>query len=118
MSKRLLDWDPEARIATYHHFDELTKETSIEEVQDYTPFIEWNKKIQNSGVGEGGRLNEYERRGIKNEWFHVARIPNLIAMKWLREEGIDIFNKDHFKKVKQKLNDPEYRYLRTGKARI
>lgn len=118
MTKRLLDYDAESLTATYHHYDDLTNTTYIEEVQDYRPFLEWNKRIQNFGVGGAKRLNEYERHGIKKEWFHVARIPNSVSMKWLREEGIDIYNKNHWKKVKQKLNDPEYAFLRTGNARV
>jgi len=118
MTKRLIDYDPVSLTATYHEYDDLTKTTYIEEVQDYKPFIEWNKKIQNSGVGGAKRLNEYERRGIKNEWMHVARIPNIVATKWLREDGINIYNKNDWKRVKQKLNDPEYAYLRTGSARV
>lgn len=118
MSKRLLDYDAQSKTATYHHYDELSDTTYIEEVQDYRPFIEWNKKLQNQNVGGAMRLNDYERRGIREDWMHAARIPNGVSMKWLREEGIDIFNQNHWPKVREKLNDPEYAYLRTGRARL
>ena len=48
----------------------------------------------------------------------VASIPLIIIEKWKRELGVDIMNKDHMPKVKQLLNDPQYRYLRTHESVI
>lgn len=50
---------------------------------------------------------------------HVAEIPNLVAEQWLKE-GINIFSPDPDmqKKFRQKLNSPEYRYLRTFPGRV
>lgn len=48
----------------------------------------------------------------------VASIPLIIVEKWKRELGIDIMNKAHMPKVKQLLNDPEYRFLRTHESVI
>jgi len=108
--KRLFDYDPLTGVTQYFHYDELTGNWGIESVQDVEPFLELNKALQNDP--------EYSRQGIKQSWWHVARIPILVQEKWLREEGIDIYNKDHWPKVKQKLNDPEWRYLRTATGKI
>ena len=51
--------------------------------------------------------------------FHLAaHIPAVIALKWL-DDGIDVFSSDpeQQRKVKQRLNDPEWRYLRTDGGR-
>lgn len=103
--KRLLDYDPLTGVTQYFHYHESTGEWGIESVQDVDPILDWNKSAQNH--------DSYSSNGIKNEFWHVARIPIVIQEKWLREDGIDVFNKDHWKKVKSKLNDPDYRYLKT-----
>lgn len=107
--RRLLDHDPLTGITTYHHFDYQTGMTTIETVQDMQPFIEQAKALQND--------TEYSKNGIKNEFWHAATIPINIQYQWLKE-GIDVFNKDHWVKVKQKLNDPDWKYLRTSLGRV
>jgi len=108
--KRLFDHDPLTGMTEYFHYDEKTGAWGIESVQDMEPFLELNKALQN--------MPDYSKNGIKREWWHVARIPVIIQQKWLDEDGIDIFNKEHWSRVKKKLNDPEWRYLRTGLGRI
>lgn len=107
--KRLLEHDPLTGITQYHYYDPLTKETTIETIQDVEPILEMNRSLQND--------NDYSKSGMKNEFWHAARIPNNVQYQWLKE-GIDIFNKDHWPKVKQKLNDPEWRHLRTSLGKV
>lgn len=107
--KRLLDYDPLTGITQYHHYDELTKVSTIETIQDMEPFIEMAKDLQND--------SEYSKKGMKNEWWHAATIPVLIQEQWMKE-GIDLYNKDHWPKVKAKLNSPDWRYLRTSLGRV
>ena len=118
VTKRLIEHDPLTKTSIYHSYDDLTKETVIEEIQDVSHFLEVNKNTQNHDVGGGGGLNEYSRKGIKKSWWHVASIPNSVIMKWKRDFGVDVFNKDHTKAIKKLLNDPEWRYLRTGTGRV
>jgi hypothetical protein len=107
--KRLLDYNPLTGVSQFHHYDPLTKQTIIETTQDVTPILDQNKRLQND--------ENYSRDGIKNDWWHVATIPLLVQYQWLKE-GIDIYNKDHTQKVRQKLDSPEYAYLRTTSGRI
>lgn len=116
--KRLIEWDPEQRLATWFHKDPATGVCAIEEIQDVAPYIERNKAIQNMHAGGAKGLTEYSRRGIKNGWWHIGTIPVGVQLKWLREYGVNIYNKDHTAKVKRLLNDPEWRYLRTGLGRV
>lgn len=118
MTRRLVDFDPLTKTSIYHDYDDLLKETVIEEIQDVSHFLEVNKNTQNHDTGGGGGLTDYSRQGIKKGWWHVASIPNSVIVKWKKELGVDIFNKDHTKAIKRLLNDPEWRYLRTGTGRV
>lgn len=110
MAKRLLDFDPLTRTFTYHDYDHATKKTYITTEQDIEPLLNLNKASYND---DGGK-------GVKKDWWHVARVPNNVIHKWLAEEGIDFYSKDpwHVRKVKQKLNSNEYRYLRTSEGKV
>lgn len=119
--KRLLDWDAESRTAVWHHYDEASDTTAIEEVQDIRPFIEGNLAIQRSG-GDAAGLNDYSRQGIKDSWWHVARIPTGVQMQWLKQYGVNIhlWGRCEWttKKMKQLLNSREWAFLRTGTGRV
>lgn len=52
----------------------------------------------------------------KNMW-KVASIPNWVVEQWMRE-GINIFKDEDWPKVRAKLNDPEYKFLRTSPGRV
>lgn len=103
--KRILDYDPTTRITTWFDFDPVTDTTYVGREQDVESILEINKKLQND--------ESYSKKGIKESWLHYATIPNILIEKWKTEEGIDVFNKNHEKRVFQKLNNPEYRYLKT-----
>lgn len=107
--KRLLDYDPLTGLAEYHSYDPLTDRTIIEYRQDATPVLERNKALQNHDDGGWSPSRDMRR---------AASIPDIIVLKWLKEEGINVFDRDHWPAVKRKLNDPEYRYLRTAPGRL
>lgn len=48
----------------------------------------------------------------------VARIPLIIWLKWLSEDGWDAFKPENAKKLCDKLNDVEWQYLRTAPGRL
>ena len=110
MNRRLLDYDPYSGLYTYHTYDPDTDKTYIEYEQDLEPLIEFNKSLQKD--------DQYSKDGIKNEWWHIACIPPVIQHKWLKDYGIDIYNKDHWKAVMKKLREPEWKYLRTTNGRF
>jgi hypothetical protein len=110
MAKRLLSSDPLTGIKTYHHYDYQSDVTTIESVQNIEPILTMNK--------EAAKEADYQGNGIKSGWWHAGTIPNIIIEKWLNEDGIDFFNRDHWKAVKAKLNSPEWRYLRTGRGKL
>lgn len=47
-----------------------------------------------------------------------ASIPAAVVLKWLTEEGLDVYNPQHADRLMRKLNDPDWAYLRTGGGRL
>lgn len=91
------------------HFDgELA---AIETAQDVEPILEANKEAQKTAQ--------------KSDWGrHVARIPNVILTRWLNEEwqrgniSIRAFSDEMDRLVERKLQDPEWKWLRTDSAQV
>ena len=98
----------EMGVKTWHSFNEDTNETTLRYSQDINSILEKNKSFQ----------CDHDGYSPSRELQFVASIPLVVVMKWLAEDGIDVWNKNHWPAVKRKLNDPEYRYLRTGLGRI
>ena len=93
------------------HFDSDGKRLVIEHAQDCTPILEWN--------------HEARRDGQHSDWGrHVARIPNVIYVKWLDEErargntALRLFTPEFDQIVQKKLDDPEWAYLRTDRPKL
>lgn len=110
MITRSLGKDSLTGLETIHHYDEITGETHIEYKQDITAQIEINKALHNT---------DYQKKGIKDDWMHAAHIPDIIQIQWMKKYGItDIYSEEYWPQIKRLLNSPEYRYLKTGNAKI
>ena len=106
--KRLLDYDDLSGVSTY--FEGYGEDGfTLHYTQDAEPILEQNKQKQSMG-------REYYARD-KDMW-RVASIPVGIQMKWLIEHGVDVYNKDHWPKIRKLLNDPDYRWLKTAEIII
>lgn len=105
MDKRLLNVDPDTGLMTWHSYDPQTYETIISYTADSKPIIERNKEMQ--------KVDDFTKKGIKQEFWKYAEIPVEVQLDWLINKGIDVYNQDHKKKVFQLVNDPDYRHLKT-----
>ena len=103
--KRVIDYEPMTGITTTFEYDHASGTFTVGSIQDVGPLLERNKTLQLD--------TDYSKKGIKKDWWHYASIPNVIIEKWLNEDGINVYNKDHTKAVYKKLNDPAYKYLKT-----
>ena len=101
--------DPLSGVQTFHDHDESTGVMHLQRVQDVEPILERNKALQKT---------DHQSNGIKKSWMHAATVPNIIIEKWINEYGVNFYNRDHWPAVKRLLNSPEWRYLRTGNARL
>ena len=111
MSLELIDVDPITGMQTLLEFDEVDpRKFHIHHRQDVEPLLERNKQLQNNP--------DYKRDGIKAGMQHVASVPDIWVHYLLRKKGIDVFNNDHWPKLKQLLSDPGYRHLRATLGNI
>lgn len=93
------------------HLDSNGRDIAIERAQDVEPILAWNK--------------ESRRDEQKSDWGrHVARIPNVVYLKWFDEEQargnsqLRMFSAEFDEIVQEKLRDPEWAYLRTDRASL
>lgn len=90
------------------HLDSNGRDLAIEHVQDVEPILQWNEEAR-----RGEQRSEWGR--------HVARIPNVIYIKWLDEEhargniSLRLFTPEFDEIVQKKLADPAWAYLRTDR---
>ena len=108
----IIHYDPLTGEVQKFFYEEETDTVTIKycwKPETTTQVLEMNKKLQNAG----GDWFKSKTPGESDFW-HAAQIPHSIQMKWLIEEQLDIRKKEHWPRLKKKLNDPEWRYLRTG----
>ena len=72
-----------------------------ETIQDCDPIIEANKEAQ----------NHCDPRSLSGDLRHTHRIPLIFFDKWLKELGIDYFNRDHEQAVERLLASSDWRWL-------
>jgi hypothetical protein len=97
-------------LATRVHLDPNGQDATIEHVQDVEPILDWNKEARTQ-----------EQR---SDWGrHIARIPNVLYVKWLDEEWasgnkVRMYTPEFDAIVHKKLYDPEYAYLRVDRPAL
>lgn len=108
MTKRLLDRNVETGVDVWFHYDELTDVSTIETVQS-AEAIESILEVNKAAYAD----DTYRKRGLKKEFVHYASIPVGVQLKWMKE-GVNIYKKEHFPAMIRRLNDPDWKYLRTA----
>lgn len=104
MARELFSYDETTGMSVWFDYNELTDEVTLEYEQDAAPVLEQNKALAN--------IEDYSKHGIKQELWHYASIPVGLQMKWLIEEGLDVYDDNAWPQIFRKLNDPEYAYLK------
>lgn len=89
--------------------DEMEDKLHVAHTQDIAPIIADNI----------ARSNEIDKHAKWGETERVASIPMVVVVEWMKE-GINVMapSQDCVKKIKKKLNSPEYAYLRTRGGRL
>lgn len=97
-------------MKTFHDFDHSTKQGYTGyEAGNMAPLLDWTQYLRNTGI------DDYNKKKASK---HVACVPEWVQLKWLNDDGIQFLNPDHWDRVKAKLNDPEWAYLRTGSGQL
>lgn len=78
---------------------------TLEKVVDVQPVLDANKRRHNDNPMGWSKTKE---------WRHVASIPPIVQLKWIERYGADPLAKGNEDLLKRVLDDPEWRYLRTG----
>ena len=102
---RFLGHDPSLGLTEAFHVN--GDECAIQTTADVQPILDMNKYLANDGDGYSP----------SRELRRIASVPLIVIEKWRNELGVDVFNKDHARKVRQLLNDADWRFLRTSPGR-
>ena len=104
MAKQLFGYDEATGTADYLDVVEEGGKliANVEFTQDVSALLDRNGELANVGATDAG---------IKKGLWHYASIPLTVVIE-LRNKGINIYNKDHHKRVFQEIN-ANYPYLRT-----
>lgn len=103
--KRILSVDPTTQTTTIHHHDHTTGKSYIQEHQDVSKIIKRNKELQN--------WDAYQSYQRKQDYKHIATIPNNVIVEIKHKYGIDVFKKEDLPRLERLLMSNEYKYLRT-----
>lgn len=106
--KRVLSHDPETGITETFVSGEGDSWHIISS-QDAEPIIEHNKRLQ--------RTPEKWRGDLRIE----ASIPLTLLLKWAVDDGVPpsmVFSDEYAGKIMRRLNDPDYRFLKTADVRV
>lgn len=93
--------DHSGGVTTEYYYQPHTNQFHLNHVQDVEPILEANKRLAN------------EHRTDAGHWRHLAEIPLVVWWTWQRE-GI---TRDKTA-IRKKLDDPEWKYLRSGAGRL
>lgn len=75
-------YDQHGGVVSVIEHDDLHNKTTFAQYQDFTPYFERNKVQQNEGPQD-----------FQGKWGRkVASIPNVLMLKWLRDDGIQPVN--------------------------
>lgn len=88
---------------------------TINRVQDVQPILDANK----AELADAPSWRPYAGSSLRK----VASIPNVLAEKWLREEGLDVIGPaantpEMRRRLAQKLNSNEFQHLRTYPGKV
>lgn len=106
LHRRLFSVDHAAKTKTFHIYDDETKLTSFETIQDVTDLMLVNQ--------ENFKLGPITGKGKADGMRRVASIPLILYYQW-KKEGVF----DDPARLKKKLNDRDLRALiRTSPERV
>jgi hypothetical protein len=105
MTRRLLDYDPLTGVSTYFSYENSTDTMFLTSEQDVAPILDGIAARRNDG--------DYSRNGIKDDWWHYARLPLTVIMEMKTKHGVDLMAPKVDWKSALKIINREYPLLKT-----
>lgn len=101
--------DPFNGIVT-EYYAQMDGNIYIRKLQDVSSILEENKRQQNSfSDWKSGRFNS----AVK-----IGSIPPHLAEQWAKEWGVQLFSREFNQLVKKRLNERDYKYLKTVPGKV
>jgi hypothetical protein len=95
-------------VGCWFRWDGRSERFEIRREQEVGDLLEENRRL--------ALLNDGYSRSRR--WRRVAEVPLIFIHKWFVEEGWNALDKGSGRKLRQKLNDPDWRWLRTAPGRV
>lgn len=96
-------------VETRYYYDNASKKLVIQRLQDVDPQLKANAVEYNSH-------GDHKASRYKSHMHKVASIPPGVVEQWLKE-GFNVFTASDTE-LRRRLNDPQYRKLRTMPGRL
>ena len=108
VAKLLLDNDPITGEKVWFGFNDHENKVEITHEQDVQSFLD---RAHYESADD-----DFTKRGIKNELWKYATLPNIIIMEMKQKHGVDINNKNDWPKVLELINTEYSRFKTTSKV--
>lgn len=107
MAKLLLDYDPITGERVYFGFNNHENRVTITHEQD----VDEHLKLAHAQAID----DNFTKKGIKNDWWKYASLPNIIIIEMKQKYGVDVHNKNHWPRVIELINTVYPRFKTTAK---
>ena len=98
--KRLLDYNPITREALWFDYQASDDRMVLRHEQDVSPIIDEATAARND--------TDYSRGGIRDDWWHYARLPNIVIIDMKQRFGVDLLAPKVDWKAALKIINREY----------
>lgn len=106
--RRLFDADPDTGETVWFEPTEDGGFT-LQHEQDCEPILDHNQALRSTGDDAWKAGGDYRLE---------ASIPNTVLMKWLVEDGIKFWTPEGMQRIVKRVNDSDWRHLKTFNGRI
>lgn len=107
MSRLLLDHDPITGEQVWFGFNDHENKVEVTHTQDVSNLL----TIAHAHAVD----DEVTKKGIKNDLWKYATLPNIIIMEMKQKHGVDITDKNDWPKIIELINTEYSRFKTTSK---
>jgi hypothetical protein len=98
----LFDYDTETGVQTMFDYDPINDQVHLTYQQDVSTLLDYMKDVRNNP--------QISAQGIKEEWWHYCKIPEVVEMELMRR-GLYLHKPDDMKAILKIINS-EFPYLK------